>query len=82
MEESAYQFWSKNDKNGQTYDGATTGVDLQTIFSTGAESRSSVIFLHTISRAAAQGQDNEFVDLYFTYIFIRFFCKSVFLLCI
>ena len=83
IEESAYQFWSKTDNNGRTY--GATGVDFQTIFSTGTESWSSS-FLHTISRATARGQDNElllisillfYLFAFFVYqVFYYTFCKN------
>ena len=59
IEESSYQFWIKTGKNGRTY--GATGVDLPTICFYRCGTWSSVFFLHTISRAAARGQDNEFL---------------------
>ena len=83
IEESAYQFWSKTDKNGRTY--GATGVDLQTIFFY-RRGKLELCFLHTISRAAARGQDNELLLIYILlfYLFAFFanqfsyytFCKN------
>ena len=59
IEESAYQSWSKT-SNGQTY--GASGVDLQTIFFYLRRTvKFCCCFLHTVSRAAARGQDYEFL---------------------
>ena len=78
-EESSYQFRSTTGKNGGTY-GAANGVDLQKNFFTSAEVGALFIF-HTISRATARGQDNEFllISILLFYLF-TFLCKSFLLL--
>ena len=54
IEESAYQFWSKTDKNGRTY--GATGVDLQTIFSTDTESWGALVFCTPLVKPLLEGK--------------------------